>query len=101
MDVCIYAELSMLDAHVSITWAQYEVPFACYAVGNGETFLETQIDQGRRACFVGARCRPIEDSQPCLKLPIRLTSHWKFSESASGVLCGYEHFDMALKKKVA
>lgn len=67
--------------------------------GMVKTFLETQIDQGRRACFVGARCGPIESSRLCLKLPIGLTSHWKFSESASDVLCGYEHFALALKKR--
>lgn len=69
------------------------------AWGMVKTFLETQIDQGKCACFVGVRCGPIEGSQLCLKLPIGLTSHWKFSESASGVLCGYEHFDMALKTR--
>lgn len=69
--------------------------------GMVKTFLETQIDQGSRACFVGARCGPIEGCQPCLKLPMKLTSCWKFSESASDVLCGHEHFDMALMKKVA
>lgn len=89
----------MLDALVQQAGPNMKFLLRVMAWGMVKTFLETQIDQGKCACFVGVRCGPIEGSQLCLKLPIGLTSHWKFSESASGVLCGYEHFDMALKKR--